>query len=309
MAEVDGKALAIFCSDIHLTETPPIARSLETDWMEVQGRMLRQVGDIAKEMGCRIFCAGDIFDRWNPSPSLINWAIDNLPYMVAVPGQHDLPLHNYDDLKRSAYWTLVEAKTIENLDGIKRCGCYAVSGYPWGKEIRESNRVILVGGKKMKSVLLTHRYIWTDGFSYPQAQSMDNVQNLPSIIGSYDLAVFGDNHQGFLFNGLDRKVLNCGCLIQRKKDERKLTPCVGVLFENGKVKRIPLDTSKDVWLEEEHINEEENKDANLEDFLQHLSGLDTEVCDFYGVLRSYLDGDGISDGARKLLLEVMEECK
>jgi hypothetical protein len=32
--------------------------------------------------------------------------------MFAVPGQHDLPYHRMEDLMKSSFWTLVEAKVI-----------------------------------------------------------------------------------------------------------------------------------------------------------------------------------------------------
>ena len=44
----------------------------------------------------------NIYTKW---PELINWAIKHLPPMLAVPGQHDLPYHDYKELGRSAYAT------------------------------------------------------------------------------------------------------------------------------------------------------------------------------------------------------------
>ena len=52
-------------------------------------RSLEQIRDLQKEFDCPVICAGDIFDKWNSPPELINFAYDNLPEIYAIPGQHD----------------------------------------------------------------------------------------------------------------------------------------------------------------------------------------------------------------------------
>ena len=99
--------IAIFAADLHLSLKAPIWRSTEQDWFEAMLRPLVELRTLATLHNCPIVYAGDIFDKWNSPPELINFAIEHLPKGHAIPGQHDLPLHNYEDIRKSAYWTLV----------------------------------------------------------------------------------------------------------------------------------------------------------------------------------------------------------
>jgi len=54
--------LVIFCSDIHLTETAPLARSAEPDWMDAQNRMLEQLHALVDKYECPI-CGGTILGK------------------------------------------------------------------------------------------------------------------------------------------------------------------------------------------------------------------------------------------------------
>jgi hypothetical protein len=101
----------------------PVWRSAEEDWLEAQRRPLKEVRELQNEHQCVVICAGDIFDRnrkisdgWDAPAELINFALEELPDgMYAIPGQHDLPNHQYIDIGRSAYWTLVKIGKIKNI--------------------------------------------------------------------------------------------------------------------------------------------------------------------------------------------------
>ncbi|GAG04154.1 unnamed protein product, partial [marine sediment metagenome] len=150
-----SKVLALLCSDLHLSHVPPAARSAESDWYAAMKRPLDEIRELARLHGkadglkqVKILCAGDVFDssgadrrRWNSPPELINFAIDALPEgMYCIPGQHDLPNHNYGEIKRSAYWTLAKAGKLHNLPPGKSMllrldGSATVTAFPWGYEI------------------------------------------------------------------------------------------------------------------------------------------------------------------------------
>lgn len=97
--------IAVLCSDIHLCHTCPPARSNEPNWYDAMARTLDELAGIASHYYVPILCAGDVFDRWNSPPELINFAIKHLPPMHCIPGQHDLPNHSLEDIRRSAYST------------------------------------------------------------------------------------------------------------------------------------------------------------------------------------------------------------
>ena len=110
------KIVAIVCADIHLSSKAPVWRSNEPDWFAAMLKPLKQLVQLQAELECPVLIAGDIFDRWNASPELINFAMKYLPIVdtYAIPGQHDLPLHNYEDMEKSAYGVLKRAGTIDD---------------------------------------------------------------------------------------------------------------------------------------------------------------------------------------------------
>ena len=111
-----SKVIAVLCSDIHLSHKPPVARSSEDDWYAAMARTLDQVLDISNEHTAPLIIAGDLFDRWNSQPELINFAMGSFRAfqhgVYAIPGQHDLPYHDYTEIHKSAYYTLVKAGVI-----------------------------------------------------------------------------------------------------------------------------------------------------------------------------------------------------
>ena len=186
--------IAILCSDLHLSLTAPVARTAEPDWLAAQGRVLKQVR-LLQELAfdVPVIYAGDVFDRWNVSPELINWVIDNLPHGYAIPGQHDLPLHQYEDVNRSAYWTLVKAGVIEDLEYGKPIVVndrLVLYGFPWGKKILSLADPI----KGKLNVAVVHAYCWKAGYCYPGASQSVGVAEMSKMLSGYDAATFGDNH-------------------------------------------------------------------------------------------------------------------
>ncbi len=79
---------AIFVSDIHLSAKPPALRHLEPNWFEAMARPIREMRRLAEKLDVPVICGGDIFDFWNPPAELISFAIQELPKLYAVPGQH-----------------------------------------------------------------------------------------------------------------------------------------------------------------------------------------------------------------------------
>ncbi len=85
---------AVLVADLHLSDTPPAARSGEPDWRATQAGYLNQVTRLCRRHECPLVIAGDLFDDgWRErrcSPALINLALTYLPdQCYGIPGQHD----------------------------------------------------------------------------------------------------------------------------------------------------------------------------------------------------------------------------
>lgn len=293
------KPIAVFCSDLHLSLNPPACRK-EKDWLEVQAGCLAELRMLT--YGLPVFCAGDIFDKWNPMPELIHFALGHLPDgMICVPGNHDLPNHLISEKHRSAYGVLTEAQKIEDLSE-KKFYCHpsyklAVHGFGCGQEI-----IPLKEHFAEFHVALIHRYIWEGQHKFPGAPKEAHVFNLTKSVKDYDLVIAGDNHAPFLSTVKHPKILNSGTLIRRKSDEIGYTPCVGILYDDGTVKQHKLDTSKDQF----HPASETLETAlDVSGFVHELEQLGEHGLDFREAVQQHLKKEDVDPKVRQIILEAL----
>lgn len=297
--------IAILCSDIHLSSRAPIARSAEKCWFAAMERQLKQLRNLKDKYECPVVCAGDIFDRWNSTPELINFALDKLPEMYAVPGQHDLPEHSMDEVHRSAYWTLVQSGLIQHLDnGRRELGDLALYGYGWGQKIEP----VLKRDRDDKQIKLAvvHRYCWyKKGTCYPGAPEEGKAVNLKKELKGYDAAVFGDNHITWFWE--DEAFLNPGSFFRRRIDEVRHQPVVGLLYKGGYIVPCELDCSEDKFIDVDEGTKLIEKGLDLTELVDDLKSLGNGTLDFVETLFQYMDKNGISKSVRKLITKSMEK--
>jgi len=301
-----SKVIAILCSDFHLSLNPPIFRSVEKDWFEAMRRPLDEIKRLQKKHNCLVLCAGDIFDKWNSPPELINFALEHLPNgMISIPGQHDLPLHRYEDIEKSAYWTLEKACKIidinrnKDLIGTDKLALY---GFPYGCKIEPRTKT----KDDVIRIAIAHEYCCIEGHNYPQAPDESYLRMNKERLVGYNVIMFGDNHKGFMHPiNQNSTVFNCGSLMRRKSDEVDYKPQVGILFDSGRVKPYHLDTSEDKYLEvQEGIDEKTSLD--MKTFVEELEKLGETDLDFQEVMKEYLEKNRINDAVCKIILRAME---
>lgn len=241
---------AILLGDLHLSHKPPVARCAEKNWYGAQARLLRQVRDLQDEYRCPLIIDGDLFDDgWRPHkcpPKLVNFAMEWIRNAYAVPGQHDLPHHQIDDIGDSAYWSLVMAGKLTNIDkSIEVPGpCpLRLHGFPWGaplQPLKEPHDLFL-------EVAVVHHYCWVDGKCHPGADKADRADNLAKKLRGFDVAAFGDNHTPLRYQDNGVLIYGSGGFQRRRRDEMGHTPSVGLLRANGTIKRHYLDVDADVF--------------------------------------------------------------
>ena len=309
-------------SDMHLRHVAPISRKEKGDlWYQVMFGYIKQLKEIAEMMNNTILFSGDLFHKWNSPAELINFAILELPKMYAIPGQHDLPYHNDNEITKSAYHSLTLAKTITNLyqpycfGGSHRWATYPFS---WNSEIGCKNSH---WANADHNVALIHRYIWDSmANSYVGASQKQNVQSYAKCLEGFDVAFFGDNHKGFssiIRRSNDIKdntqIFNCGGFIRCNSDEKDYTPRVGVLCEHkGKLSVVPvyLDCRGDQW--EESIvgalgDLKEKNNFDLEKWINILED-DNDNFDFSSILKEAVKRKDIPDKVRTSVLKLMEKA-
>jgi DNA repair exonuclease SbcCD nuclease subunit len=309
--------VAIAVSDLHLGETAPAARSAEKDWWEVQRRALLELLSIRSYFpNVPILYAGDIFNKWNPRPEVINFAIEYLPHGYAVPGNHDLPYHDYDLIKKSGYWTLVKAGIISNVSPeIARqytinYKSVVIYGFPHGFKI---NPRIRHDGDL--HIALVHQYIWSKGNEHKDAPESGyfRVAHTELRYSGFDVGIFGDNHKGFYHTGLTSRdgprkmvpIFNCGTFLCRNTDERNDKPRVGLIHVDGTVSTYFMDTSLDRWTIEDIAYSESSAEMSKE-VLDSLSKMSEASIDFQGAIQRYMAKTGTRVSVKEIILQAME---
>lgn len=251
--------------------------------------------------------------------------MNELPFMYAIPGQHDLPYHDFGQVKKSAYWTLEQAGIIQTVTpaGTKVKGLH-IFGYPWGVPITQPTET------KGMVIGLVHRYVWLAGdhlTRYAKATDDDAISLTKSVEKRktlhqypFQVTLFGDNHITF---GESHKevethswgwnpdlvpwttVWNNGSLMRRNADQVNHKPCVGMVLENGEVRPHYLDCSQDV-ISTTHIGNEQSNDYStaFAPFLDELRDLEGTTLDFPEAVRRVVGK--CSPSVRKLLLEALD---
>jgi len=320
------KAIGILSADYHLSHKPPVWRSNEPDWYAAMQRPLDEIRELSDKYKCPVLCAGDIFDKWNSPPELINWVIQLLrktgepfgPTFYSIPGQHDIPNHNFDEIKRSAYETICKTAicdlpcgegALENIASQEM----TIWPFPFGFKIRPEKRET-----KFLKVALVHNYVWMPGHSYPNAPKEKQIplygKHNKNMVGDkyfgYDVIIYGDNHKGFQTQIGKTTIFNCGTLMRRKSDEENYRPMVGLLYSDGSVEPHYLDISKDKHLTAEEAKPREQvEELDMDELADELRKLGSSALDFADAVKQYCQSKGVDKPVQDIILKAMENKK
>lgn len=310
--KTEDPIIAILASDLHWSHKPPIARSVEHNWYETQKGYMYQLERMRPDPMVPIIIAGDITHKYSEPPEFINFLIEHHPEVYAIPGQHDLPHHNYEDIHKSVFWTLVKVGRIRLLEAntpiitrtTDNTHTLIIHGFPYGFTIKPWKK------KKRRHqthLAVCHSYIWTQGYSYDGARKEDRLKRYLKSLRGYDAAVFGDNHKGFRWRG-SIDILNCGTFMRRNSDEASYTPKVGRLHRSGKISLKRLDTSNDKMLDMREITKlSKALGLDMEDFANEVESLQTASADFGECLERFMAKIDVSKKIRTFLLKMLRK--
>jgi DNA repair exonuclease SbcCD nuclease subunit len=267
------KAIAVACSDIHLSDKAPVARMGEPDWHGKQKDALDFIVDTAHVADVPLIVAGDLFHVARSTPAMEILAMDCLSRdeLIMIPGQHDLPNHSIDNAGRSSYGVLTRY-----LDDM---GCFSISqrspfpcytSYPYGAERGPCEPLNGI------NVAVMHDLVWRGKPPYPGAPEDGNTKNLVKSMPGYDFIVAGDNHKGFSCKVGDTTVVNCGSMMRRSADQEDYKPRCYVLYDDGSVEPRYLPIEDDVFTRE-HRDTQKAKDARVEAFVSHLQDIEVDL--------------------------------
>lgn len=313
----DKEVIGIVVGDPHLSQIPPLARAAEKSWYDAMRRTLIEIRLLQEKYRfskrhngeCAVLCPGDIFHHWKSPPELINFAIEHIHSWFTIPGQHDLPFHNLEEIEKSAYWTLCKSGAITDLSNSSETWRLSVRGYrfrihghAWGVPIRPLSEKT----KDCFDVALIHKYASVgEKTEYVGAPKEGRVFSFMENLKEYNVVIFGDNHIPWDFRLDGTTFWNCGSLMRRTSDQLNYKPRVGLLHPDGTITSHYLDISQDVFTPVKEPRRSELE--GLSDFVSELSGLKGEDLDFPAAIRRVLATDDVSLEVKQILLKAIEE--
>lgn len=307
---MSSEVIAITAGDIHISNCPS-ARSAEPSWFAVMKRQFDELRELQNHHNVPIVYAGDIFHKYNASPELINFAIENLPAGYSIPGQHDLPDHRMDQIKKSAYHTLCEAEILWNLEQPKHIyhGLLKAHPFPWGSEITPLTREER-SPESSVHLAVVHSYIWKEGCNYVGADKNQEYSGYMLKLQGYDAAVFGDNHISFSVDGAGtvNTIFNGGTFFRRRTDERDHRPQVGLLHSDGKIVPYCLQScAVDLFIDEDDTIDTSERVSEIVEAVRSLKtiGQGQVIDDFVESVNHALNQLKVDDTVRKLVLDAV----
>lgn len=293
--------LAVLVSDVHLSPKAPTVRSGEKSWFSAQARPLTQLKSLARTYEVPVVCGGDLFHVPEPPPSLINFALDHLPTMYAVPGQHDLRNHVYADMDATAYGVMKRVGIVIDLEPGKPTAIEGahLHGFPWGFPLEPAPRELPFLGIH---VAVAHRYVWTPSTRHSDADPSKLLERTLAELVGFRSALFGDNHKTVKYDSETISLFNPGSFMRRRTDDAGHRPCVGILMSDGSIKRKFLDTSEDVFVETVRVEKKATEsDGSAAEFVSELKGLEVKGTDYRESVVRAAERPEVSSGAADLM--------
>jgi DNA repair exonuclease SbcCD nuclease subunit len=321
----EPKVIAILTADWHLSHKPPVWRSNEPDWYAAMERPLDEVQTLQRKYNCPVLIAGDVFELWygatdKSATQLINWASNCVPIETySIAGQHDIPNHNWAELNKSAYWSLLRNKAIkENIpESGKDFEGATVWGFHYGNPLRElSAKVRKQYPKNRLHIALVHDYICTTHTDYPKAPTSAYIHRIRKdrkgmVNGryfGYDVVVYGDNHKGFSAHIGRTTIFNCGSLMRRASNEEEYKPRVGLLYTNREIELRYLDISKDKHLTADEVKDvEDYEQIDMELFAKELRKLGASALEFKEAMKQFWRKDKTRKAVINIIMKAMEK--
>lgn len=306
---LEREPIAVLVSDLHFSFSPPVARAGEANWFVAMVDRLTWLRDLAGDLP--ILAAGDIWDRWTQPPAVINVIIDYCPKMYAIPGQHDLASHDYDNRDKGAYGTLVRAGVLVDVlpDEWHEIGPRVyVQGFPWGADTAAAAVDPRPG---VICIAMVHQYVHNGGHTCHQhATEEQSAANLKGLRG-FHVCHFGDNHIPFEYRTKDnRLVVNTGGFYRRTADQQSHKPGAVVIYRtpNGVTyERFTYDTTDEAF-SRDHIVPVSyaEADAGVDDFIESMAATTNQAPDFRQYVMQYAQQENVSPIVCDLLMKSVQ---
>jgi len=258
----------ILTSDWHLREDTPICRT--DNYWNAQWKKVDFISALQKRYDCPVIHAGDLFDKWKPSPYLLTETILHIPNkFFTVYGQHDLPGHNLDLVHKCGINVLEAANKLIVLDWISPIIEYAV-GCHWGRFPHPIDHEF-ARNINDKKVLIWHKMNYQGKKPWPTCTD-PMAASLLRKYKQFDLIVTGDNHKSFSEEYNGRWLVNPGSLMRMEADEINHKPCVFLWYaKDNSIQQVFIPIVPNV-ITRDHLEQQKQRDLRISAFVSKLDG-------------------------------------
>jgi DNA repair exonuclease SbcCD nuclease subunit len=260
------KPSAILTADLHLHDKAPSCR--KDDFMQTQANKIKFLRFLQDKYNIPVLIAGDIFHKSKPTPELLRMAIELMPEIIAIPGQHDLPNHSIDLYDKSGLSVLEAAGVATVL--INRNGAFydgkdfTITGFPFGVEPEPLKEKTI-----KRSIVMIHELVVYSQQPWPGAEA-EKARGILKKLKNYDLILSGDNHQQFTLEHQNRLLVNPGPIFRTNALMTEYQPKVYLWFaENNSIEEVLIPIEKDVIIYEA-LEKQKEKDARIEAYIEKI---------------------------------------
>jgi DNA repair exonuclease SbcCD nuclease subunit len=304
------KLLAV--GDLHYSDQTPVCRT--DDYQESCNQVLREIWGIAKEHEVSLIVfPGDIFDRPRPPYSVVADLMDEFcgipdgAEILTVPGQHDLPNHEYSARAGSGYGMIVRKGWIAH-DVPSTPGPFIPPHF------LASDGIVIVGGgwndyprSSVKAeVMITHRMVFDKEESYPGAQgeATDLMKKYPGV----RWFLCGDNHNRVVVEADGQTLINPGSVMIRTAAQADHKPSVFVIDRDEETwEEIPLKAAL-CEVRRDHLVHAEEQKARTEKLMESFRETVSVELDFRSNVQNWLEANAgtVADLVRRVIVRSLD---
>lgn len=300
---VDG----IVAADLHFRKDLPRCR-LDPDWMKTQTEAVQTIVQEAEKRKCSIFLVGDLFHTSVVQEEIKNWFLSLFPRekTFILPGQHDLPYHQWAYVRRSSFGVLMNTYPL-----ISSClfsmyspmDNFHAQAAPFGLD-KDPDWTL-----ENARIVFSHQMCFEKESDRPFPGVGKSASELCGEYPSAKWIFTGDWHKGFYYHnqGTDQHVINPGCLTRQASDFIDYQPRVyyfNMISEAVEQINIP---DNGAMVTDKYIQEEKARDERIDSFVETIRKQGQVSLNFKDNLKQRLLNPQIEPDVKKVTEEIMEE--
>jgi len=216
--------------------------------------------DTANRNQVPLVLGGDVFDKPRVATEVVNMAIMELLKaehgVFIVPGNHDLPYHQFSLVHESSLGTLLQIfPMVPQIDRIQ-------DAQPFGMDRPTGAKVVF-----------THQLVFRDESQRPAMAKGLTASELLDAFPDADWIFTGDHHAAWHYKARSGpNVVNPGCmLIHNAADIGQVAKCALIDIDAGSVEWIEIPDNPDN-LTDIHLRSEEARVSRVSAFLEKVKG-------------------------------------